>query len=102
MMKLVRCFGSRISACSGGATASWPANPPNIDGTTRFAASRSSWVAAGETTPPGGGGGGGNRVPTTAAGVTGTAARSGVDTLNLGSSPGALLQPKIVQPPFSV
>lgn len=54
------------------------------------------------TVPEPGGGGGATRGPLSAAvACVPTATKSGAETLSFGSSAGALLQPKIVQPPFS-
>jgi len=76
---------------------------PNIDGTTLFAIWRSSSVVAGTGSRGGGGGGGGDPGAGTAATVVAdaTATKSGAETLSFGSSAGAQLQPKMVQPPFS-
>src|ERR1700694_1281959 len=99
-MYFVRFLGSRTTASSAGVALSSPAKPPNIEGTTRLATCcRSAAVAGGGVTP--GGGGGGKRRSTRAGGGPDPTARSGVETLTFVWSAGALLHPKIVQPPFS-
>src|SRR5215469_2432373 len=100
-MYVVRLLGSRMGCVSPAVAAvDVSPNPPKIEGTT-WCPSRRTSPAFAEATPGGGGGGGGKRRSATIVGA-GTAASSGVETLNFGSSPGALLHPKMVHPPFSV
>src|SRR5580704_18164508 len=106
-MNVVRLLG--FGGAAGSATTSPPATPslPKMDGTSRLevygnsGGSSAIRIAAGL---PGGGGGGGTEATgsaTTVAVCAPTASNSGVETLSFGSSAGALLHPKMVQPPFS-
>jgi hypothetical protein len=77
-----------------------------MEGTTRFVICRSSATVGGAEFWAGSGRGGGGVIrgfePETDGGaVVATLTNSGVETLSLGSSAGAQLHPKIVQPPFS-